>query len=239
MKKLVLLICYLLCSLLLMGQTVIDATVTATDEKIKHDTIVQEVRVVEKVSTKAVIDEFGVGIRAGANFSNVYDDADDNFDTDGKLGFAGGVFLTLPLGRILGVQPEILFSQKGFSASGTLNGDTYNFTRTLNYFDVPLQVQLKPFSFLAIVGGPQFSFLLSRTDVFESGTITYQQQQDIRNDDIRRNTLGAIGGADLYLGRILISGRISWDLQDNYEDGSVVTPRYKNVFMQATVGYKL
>ncbi len=111
------------------------------------------------------------GIKAGANYSNVYDSKGEKFDADGKLGFAGGVFLGIPLGALLGVQPEILFSQKGFKATGKVLGIDYSLTRTTSYIDVPLYLAIKPFPILTILIGPQYSYLLKQTDEFENSIL--------------------------------------------------------------------
>jgi len=60
------------------------------------------------------------GVKAGLNLANVYDSQVEEFDNSAKLGFAGGVFAAIPLGTYLGIQPEALFSQRGFSAKGNI-----------------------------------------------------------------------------------------------------------------------
>src|SRR4051812_47756675 len=70
------------------------------------------------------------GIKAGGNYSNVYDTRDQNFHTDPKIGLATGVFLAIPFGTWFGIQPELLFSQKGFKGKGSVLGADYNLTRT-------------------------------------------------------------------------------------------------------------
>ena len=56
------------------------------------------------------------GMKAGANYSNVYDSKGEDFNADPKFGLAAGAFLSIPFGQYIGIQPEILFSQKGFKA---------------------------------------------------------------------------------------------------------------------------
>lgn len=73
------------------------------------------------------------GLKAGANYSNVWDENDNDFEADGKAGFAAGAFLHIPIGKFLGVQPEVLYAQKGFQGSGVLLGQPYDFKRTTNY----------------------------------------------------------------------------------------------------------
>ncbi|MBK9688478.1 MAG: PorT family protein [Saprospiraceae bacterium] len=102
---------------------------------------------------------FHLGIKAGVNFANVYDEQGEDFQADGKIGFAGGAFMTIPISTWLGVQPEILFSQKGFKATGTLLNNPYTLTRTYNHFDVPIYLAIMPIKSLTLLVGPQFSFL--------------------------------------------------------------------------------
>ena len=65
-------------------------------------------------SNEDLRERFSIGIKAGGNLSNVYDEQGDNFVADPKLGFVGGVFLNMPLGALIGIQPALLYSQKGF-----------------------------------------------------------------------------------------------------------------------------
>ena len=69
-------------------------------------------------------EKLSFGIKAGANYSNVYDSEGEDFVADAKFGLAVGGFVSIPLGKFIGVQPEILFSQKGFKSSGTYFGST-------------------------------------------------------------------------------------------------------------------
>jgi hypothetical protein len=178
------------------------------------------------------------GIKAGANYSNVYDSKGEEFDADAKLGAVGGIFLTIPIGEYIGVQPEILFSQKGFKATGRILGGGYDVTRTTSYIDVPLLFLVKPVSFLTLAAGPQYSYLIEQKDEFANAVTTIEQEQEFENDNIRQNTLGFIGGVDINLGKIVIGARVAWDLQENNGDGTSTTPRYKNVWFQGTLGYR-
>lgn len=179
------------------------------------------------------------GVKAGLNLSNVYDSKDENFSADGKLGFAGGAVLNFPLGNYFGFQPEFLFSQKGFKGSGTLLGSEYNFTRTTSYIDIPIQLAFKVSDILTIVAGPQYSYLIKQKDTFENSSMSYEQEQEINNDNIRKNILGFVAGMDLYLDGFIIGGRLGWDFQNNNGNGTSNTPRYKNAWLQGTIGYTL
>lgn len=181
-------------------------------------------------------EEVEFGIKAGFNVSNVWDSRDEEFDADAKAGFAGGVFLGIPLGEVLGIQPELLLSQKGFKGSGSLFGSSYTFSRTTTYLDIPLQVQLKPADYITFVAGPQFSYLLHQKDNYSFGSNSTDQEEEFDNDNIRKNILGFVGGVDLIYDSFIFSGRFGWDFQNNHGDGSSSTPRYKNRWGQVTVG---
>ncbi len=183
-------------------------------------------------------DKLNFGVKAGANYSNVYDAQGEAFQANPKLGLAAGVFLAIPIGKYLGVQPEVLFSQKGFQATGIILGNTYDFTRTTSYIDVPLLFAFKPSEFFTLLAGPQYSYLLNQKDVFANATTSIAQETEFVNDNVRKNTLCFLGGADLTLRHIVIGARAGWDFQNNNGDGTSTTPRYKNVWYQATVGYR-
>lgn len=183
-------------------------------------------------------ERFTGGLKAGANYSNVWDDSDQEFEADGTFGFAGGAFISIPLGKFIGLQPEFLFSQKGFQANGVLLGNNYSMKRTINYLDIPLQLQLKPSEFFTLLAGPQFAFQLSEKTTYMYGPNGVEQEQAFNNDNIRKNMLGFIGGLDINISHFVISGRFGFDFQKNNGDGSSETPRYRNHWGQLAIGFR-
>lgn len=180
---------------------------------------------------------FILGAKLGANYSNVYDSEGQDFVADAKLGFVAGGFVTLPLGKLFAVQPEVLYSQKGFKGSGTLLGSSYSYTRTTDYLDVPVFLAFRPIEYLSILAGPQFSYLLSEKNEF-NGAINQTQEEAFNNDNIRKNTFCFVGGADVNIDKLVLGVRAGWDLKTNNGDGTSDTPRYKNYWYQLTLGYK-
>jgi hypothetical protein len=176
------------------------------------------------------------GVKIGFNYSNVYDTEGEDFIADPKLGFATGIFIAIPLIDGLGIQPEVLFSQKGYKAKGNLLGSNYEITHTSNYIDVPLLIAIKPVEVFTILAGPQYSFLLSQKNKFKNGTTNIEQGNEFDNEGLRKNTLCFTGGFDINLNQLVISGRVGWDLLKNNTDGSRTTPRYKNTWYQVTLG---
>lgn len=191
----------------------------------------------EKSAETDFREQLRFGLKGGLNNSNVYDAEGNAFSADGKFGLVGGGFLAIPIGKYLGIQPEVLYSQKGFKATGTMLGSTYTFTRTTSYVDIPLQVTLKPNEFITLLAGPQYSYLVKQKDVFTNSTTSYEQEQEFNNDNIRKNIFGVVGGLDINLNHFVLSGRVGWDVSKNNGDGTSSTPRYKNKWYQATIGY--
>ena len=184
-------------------------------------------------------DQLHIGVKAGANYSNMYDSQNKEYSADGKIGFAAGAFVSIPIGTFLGIQPEVLFSQKGFKATSSVLGNDVSLTRTTSYIDVPIFLAVKPSEMVTILVGPQYSFLMKQKDVFSSPITNITTTDDFNTDNIRKNTLCLVGGLDINLNNIVIGARAGWDLFNNNGDGTSTTPRYKNVWAQATVGFRL
>lgn len=179
-----------------------------------------------------------LGLKAGLNLSNVYDAKGQQFQSNPRLGLAAGVFMTIPLGKYLGVQPELLFSQKGYQGSGSLLGSNYSYSLTTNYLDVPVMLTFKASKLIKLLFGPQYSYLISQTYLFNSALINLNQQQQFNNDNVRKSTLCMTGGVDFNFDNIVFDARVGFDLWNNNGDGTTTTPQYKNVWYQATVGYR-
>jgi len=180
-----------------------------------------------------------IGAKVGLNLSSVYDVQSEDFESDFKMGLAAGIFVAIPIGKYLGIQPEILFSQKGYKSTGSYLGLVdYEFKRTSNFIDIPLLISFKPINTITLVVGPQFSYLFKQTDKITSGDLTGIEEEDFENDNYRRNTLCILGGFDINIDKIVIGARAGWDIQKNNGDGTSTDPRYKNVWYQATIGFR-
>lgn len=183
--------------------------------------------------------KFIYGLKAGATYSNVYDSQGESFNADSKFGYTSGIFVTIPLGEQIAFQPEFLFGQRGFKATGKILGSTYSFTRTTSYLDVPLLFAYKPIELLTVVLGPQYAYLVQQKDVFATGSTSVLQEQEFQNDNLRKSVLGFVGGVDINLRHTVVGARVGLDAQNNNGNGTATTPRYKNVWAQMTFGFRL
>jgi hypothetical protein len=177
------------------------------------------------------------GLKGGLNIANMVKSSDGNFSSNSLLGFNGGGLLILPLGGIIALQPEVLFSQKGYHASGSSLFGSYDYRRFVNCLDVPLLLRLNVSGSFAIVAGPQYSYLLSTHTSFRSGDASYKQTVNNENDNIRKNIFGGAIGADINLGdNLFLYGRYTIDFKNNNGDGTSSTPAYKNQVIQFGLG---
>jgi hypothetical protein len=189
-------------------------------------------------STSDQRDHLFFGVKLGLNYSNVYDAQGENFVADAKFGVALGGFVSIPIGTFIGVQPELLYSQKGYKSSGTFLGTSYSMTRTTDFLDIPIYFVVKPVENISLLFGPQYSYLLKRTDDFTGGSLSASDIQTFTNDNLRKNIFGLAGGLDINIDHLIIGLRAAWDTTSNNGDGTSYTPRYKNMWYQATIGFR-
>lgn len=183
-------------------------------------------------------DQFQFGLKIGANISNVYDIKGQDFTADYKFGLAGGAYIAVPIGKLFGVRPEVLYSQKGYQSTGNILGMGYKVTHTADYLDIPILLEIKPAEFITVVAGPQYSYLIHTKNKFSSSLLTAEQQQSFQNTNIRKNLLCFLAGLDFNIHRFVIGTRVGFDLMQNNGDGTTANPRYRNMWYQTTLGVR-
>ncbi len=112
-----------------------------------------------------------LGFRAGLNMSEATDLRATNGDLikAAKLnGVNAGIFANFQLGSIVALQPEVTFSQKGFTA--TWDGSDSSSTLNTSYLDMPLMIEAgfamgKNFRVFANAG-PNVSYLIKAEEEF-------------------------------------------------------------------------
>ncbi len=148
------------------------------------------------LSVAATKAQVSFGIKAGLNGSTV-SGLNNNSSTSGsvstsnstkiKLGGQFGIYANIHFGKVLGFQPEVLFSMKGYryESKATIGANTSS-TKTsvsLNYIEIPLQLRINPTQSFFILAGPYFGILVgaSSTSVYTNGTITNTSKSSSTN----------------------------------------------------------
>jgi hypothetical protein len=114
----------------------------------------------------SLIQSFGqisIGVKGGLNLSNVKNIGSANNKT--RLGFNSGLITEIAVGKKFIIQPELLYSIKGFKFTPT----TFNSGGTLsfNYVSFPLLSGYRITDNFIILLGPEFSFLTSANSRFD------------------------------------------------------------------------
>jgi hypothetical protein len=135
-----------------------------------------------------------LGLRAGVNLANYAGEGRKVIETSNGqdvktlVGFHGGLTLNAPLtsDNFFSLQPELLYSQKGFR----MEGDGKKYTARLHYVDLPLLARINADG-LIFEAGPQLSYLAARKDKQEvAGTIS----EFDKIDDYNRFDIGYVAG---------------------------------------------
>ena len=143
------------------------------------------------------------GLRAGLNVSTIRPDGDvDLADRSAKLGFVGGVFAEVPVGSVVSIQPEVLYTQKG------VNRDAPNEDVSVDYIEVPVLVK----------AGLPVSDLLD-VDVFAGPALAFKLGNDDEASTVRYNStnLGVVLGAGVASGPFGVDARYTFSVQDATE----------------------
>ena len=161
--------------------------------------------------SSAQAQEVRIGLRAGANYSNLAGNINNQDTYNNKFGFLGGVIVNVPVTSdgFFSVQPEVLYSQKGFENKPTeysVLGIPCTMQKregsvNYNYLDVPVLLKVRA-SGLVFEAGPQYSYLLSANNKTKTTTIpafggtptTTEAQSKTDVNGLNRNELGYLAG---------------------------------------------
>jgi len=119
-----------------------------------------------------------LGIKGGMNMANVT--GSDVNNTDSYMGIAAGAYATIGLLPNIAIQPELLYSQKGFQTSGEILGYTYEQKSHINYMEIPVLAKI---SFGAIIkpyvlAGPYFATKLGVSSEYTLNGVSTSSTDD-------------------------------------------------------------
>jgi hypothetical protein len=191
------------------------------------------------------------GVKAGANLSNLSGDLVNQDQYKNRFGFQGGVMVNFGLSDIISIQPEVLYSQKGFKYADqqyTVLGNTFRNTGNVryDYLDVPILVRVRAAGLFFEVG-PQYSYLMNvsadRTQTLNGNVISNSGSGTANLDNVNRNELGYVGGLGYQASNgVMLGVRYTGAFTDfaknnNYSNGDFRNAR--NSTFQAYVGVLL
>ncbi|WP_210461927.1 MULTISPECIES: porin family protein [Rufibacter] len=188
------------------------------------------------------------GIKAGVNYSNISGKELANEDIyQNKLGFVGGITSNFDLSGdgFLSIQPELLFSQRGYQYRDekyTIGNNEYKSKGDMNYnyLDLPVLLRINAGG-LFFEGGPQASYLLGikdNTETIVNGRDT-DTSRKVEKDQLAELEIGYAAGLGyqaqngLSLG-LRYTGGINALAKDNDNDELA---NARNSAFQLTLGY--
>ena len=194
-----------------------------------------------------------IGVKLGANLTNLAGDLQDEDNFQNKLGFVGGITYNIPLSsdNFVSIQPELLYSQKGYkradyTTTNTTTGQQLRYEGKVNYSYLDLPILLKinagPVFFEA---GPQFSYMLSikdNTEVTDVATgVDFESYNRIDKDALAEFEVGYAAGVGVQIPmgltlNVRYNGSVSALAKDDNND-ELANGRHS--VYQATLGFKL
>jgi len=158
-------------------------------------------------------DNEGFGLKGGINLADVYGNAGSDFTTPEKIkSFHAGVYAQFSFTDNFSVQPEVLFSRKGFTAGNSgVAGGTHKIR--LDYFDVPLLFSLRVLNNISLMAGPQASLLLT----------VKENDQELDKAGYNSFDLGAAAGIEGRLSVFRIGARYNRSYENIYKADNTIS----------------
>ena len=176
------------------------------------------------------------GIKGGLNLSSANGAWAKGVES--RTGMAAGGYLTLSLLPPFAIQPEILYSQKGWKASGDASGVPWTGEYRVNYVEVPV---LAKFSFGMLVkpyilAGPYYATKISGSWKETVGDTTTTGIMDY----VRDSDMGFVLGAGISTPiKLSFEARYSNSISTIYKEIGGVTYDWKNSNISVMVGYAI
>jgi hypothetical protein len=165
------------------------------------------------------------GVQGGINISNVSFTAGD--PEEGVPDFKSrtlpvfGAFVARDFNEKVGLQIDVLYSQKGTKASITDGIDTFTFEATVHYIEVPVLIRANfPGSGSMkgrVFGGPSFAF-----DVSDDTKTTFNgvEFDDEEETEFKSTDFGFVIGGAVQFGKVFVDVRYNWGLINIVDDDS-------------------
>ena len=153
--------------------------------------------------TTCSLAQISFGVKGGPNVATV-GGADVSSIVKSRTGFSAGGYLELSLPFLLTIQPEILYSTKGFIMEQDYSalGQSYSYksTNTYSYLEIPVLIKYSlpvPMIKPSLYVGPEIEVLLTAKSVFE-GTGSPTVDTDIKSI-VTSTDYGAVFGASTHI----------------------------------------
>lgn len=165
------------------------------------------------------------GLKGGLNYSTVTKgDFEEGLDprTSFYLGFTSEVPL---VGRVLALQPEMLYSRQGFESNYVFLGTNYNEEYQIDYINMPVLLKLYAGNVISFEAGPQFGLKVNEKVV--------RNNSEIERNDINDFDTALAAGVSLNFNEFFLSARYTHSFNEIIKDSNS-----KNSVFQIGAGFR-
>lgn len=164
----------------------------------------------------------GIGLKGGLSVASLHgSDKGSLGSTDSHTSFHAGVFAQIGLSEFFSIQPELLYSRKGFE----LQGDVHR----LDYLELPVLAVFNISNHLSVHLGPQISVMLSAKE----------EGKEVDLEPYHTFDYGPAAGLEGKLGRFRLGARYVYGLGDVLKQdasGNSLEADIKNGVIQVYLG---
>ncbi|PRY04625.1 outer membrane protein with beta-barrel domain [Pontibacter ummariensis] len=164
----------------------------------------------------------GIGIKGGVSFANAYGSDKDKWgDASGLTTFHAGIYAQFSFGEFFSLQPELLYSRKGFER----NDSTFRF----DYLEVPLLAVFSITNNFSVHLGPQAGIMVAAN----------QGEKEVALEPYNTFDYGFAAGLEGYIGHFRLGTRYSMglaDLRKLDKGGNSLNEDVKNGVIQVYLG---
>lgn len=176
-------------------------------------------------TTKAQdINSMRIGIKAGANLSNM--STNDASNNDMITGFNLGLFGKLPITNFIAIQPELYLTTKGAAVSynSILMDGTARFN--LTYLEIPVLCVVNITDNFNVHAGPYVAYMLNGKVKNESNITLFDFEENIDANDYNRIDAGIAIGAGIDIGAISVGARYNFGLTKVGKEQTILGATY-------------
>jgi hypothetical protein len=189
----------------------------------------------------------GLGVKAGATYSQFYTGQSGLYHYNDAIGYTGGIFVPVSIMEGLSVQPEVLLSYRPFVASYYQDAKRYTLNTAYYFIDIPLLAQYQVLDFIKVELGASASYLLHGSNPrIEDETGLTQNPENLTHLNTVSTlakpmdwNFAAVGGASyLFDFGLEVGARVAYQFTKAYEYNRI-SENVKPITYQVLVSYKL
>jgi len=176
------------------------------------------------------------GLLGAVNMSKfrIPDGGGNTVDYKFRPGWAGGLWINLPLASAFSIEPQIMFSSQNYRIKNTsATSPLLMNDGRINFISVPLLLKFNAANAVAITAGPQLDFIAKVIDNSPSAAV---------KSDFNKTSFSLFGGLEIFpRGKVTIFGRYVHGLS-SLDERTGETPTgivYKNQNIQMGLKFKL